>query len=71
MINDTSTESLILKFEFTNEEINLILSGLGELPAKFSYGLLQKLHLIAGKQLNENTEEAEEVSEETNVSKKS
>jgi len=35
------------------EEVNLILSALGELPAKHSNGLINKLQAIANEQLTE------------------
>lgn len=37
-------------FEVSEQEANLILAGLGELPAKVSLGLIQKLQAQAGEQ---------------------
>jgi hypothetical protein len=41
------------KFEFTEKEINLILTGLAELPAKMSMEMIMKLKNLAQTQLNE------------------
>lgn len=41
----------VFKFEFTEQEVNMILTGLGELPAKQSYALLNKVQGEANKQL--------------------
>jgi hypothetical protein len=41
------------KFEFTEKEINLILTGLAELPAKMSMEMIIKLRNLAQTQLNE------------------
>jgi|APGre2960657404_1045060.scaffolds.fasta_scaffold261148_2 hypothetical protein len=41
------------KFEFTEKEINLILTGLAELPAKVSMEMIIKLRNLAQTQLNE------------------
>jgi hypothetical protein len=41
------------KFEFTEKEINLILTGLAELPAKMSMEMIMKLKNLAQAQLNE------------------
>ncbi len=35
------------------EEVNLLLAGLGELPAKVSIGLIEKVRMQATKQLND------------------
>lgn len=57
---------------FTETEVNTILSGLGELPAKISLGLIQKMHAEASSQIqtvqvieptpetNDNVEEVED-----------
>jgi len=37
-------------FTFTTEQVNLILLGLGELPAKQSLSLIQKIQIDATKQ---------------------
>lgn len=44
-----------LKFEFSVNELNIILAGLGELPAKASLPLIQKI------------QDAAQVSGETNI----
>jgi hypothetical protein len=41
------------KFEFTEKEINLILTGLAELPAKVSMEMIIKIKNLAQTQLNE------------------
>jgi hypothetical protein len=41
------------KFEFTEKEVNLILTGLAELPAKVSMEMLIKIKNSAQAQLNE------------------
>jgi hypothetical protein len=41
------------KFEFTEKEINIILAGLAELPAKVSMEMIIKLRNLAQTQLNE------------------
>lgn len=33
-----------IKLELTVEEVNIILQGLGELPAKISMAVIQKIH---------------------------
>jgi hypothetical protein len=40
-----------MKIEVTLEELNTILSGLGELPAKASFALIGNLHKQAQEQL--------------------
>ena len=40
-----------MKFEFDIEQVNVILSGLGELPAKHSMGLIQKIQQQAAPQM--------------------
>jgi hypothetical protein len=42
-----------MELELTLEEANLILAGLGELPAKDSMALIQRIH----KEYNEQTQE--------------
>lgn len=44
----------IIKIELSLEELNIILSGLGELPAKDSYHTITKLREEAAKQLPES-----------------
>ena len=41
------------KFEFTEKEVNLILTGLAELPAKVSMEMIMKIKNLAQTQLNE------------------
>lgn len=41
------------KFEFTEKEINLILTGLAELPAKISIEMILKIKQIAKVQIDE------------------
>ena len=45
-----------MKFEFTLEEVNMLLQGLGELPAKISLGLIQKIQHTAQEQMNQEVE---------------
>lgn len=45
----------MIKLEFTVEEVNLILAGLQELPAKLSLQLIIKLQKEAQKQFEEQT----------------
>jgi|APGre2960657404_1045060.scaffolds.fasta_scaffold49512_2 hypothetical protein len=42
---------------FTVEEINIILQGLGELPAKTSMILIQKVHAESNNQVNGSKQE--------------
>ena len=37
------------KFEFTEKELNLILSGLGKLPADQSFHMINKIHRLVEK----------------------
>jgi hypothetical protein len=41
------------KFEFTEKELNLILTGLAELPAKISIEMILKIKQIAKVQIDE------------------
>jgi len=43
----------MIKLELTVEEINIVLKGLQELPAKESFGLIIKLQLEGQKQFEE------------------
>lgn len=50
-----------VKLEFTVEELNVVLTGLGELPLKVSNNVAMKIHKEASEQLqmqptNENQE---------------
>jgi hypothetical protein len=45
------------KLELTEQEINLVLSGLSELPAKFSIELLNKIQIICKEQYDKQVEE--------------
>ena len=49
-----------LKFQLTLEEVNIILQGLGELPAKLSMNLIQKLQEQAAPQMQPKMEDAKE-----------
>jgi hypothetical protein len=49
----------MIKFELTIEEVNLILSGLQELPAKLSLQLILKLQAGGQKQLEEQNKNKE------------
>ena len=40
-----------MKFDFDIEQVNVILSGLGELPAKVSMDLITSIHKQAEKQM--------------------
>lgn len=46
-----------VKLEFSVEEVNVLLAGLGELPAKTSLGLIEKIRSEAVKQLQNNQPE--------------
>ena len=54
-----------IKLDLSLEEINMVLGGLGELPAKASMGVIQKIQQQASPQVQpepvETPEEAEEV----------
>ena len=40
-----------MKFEFSVDEINIILQGLGELPAKLSMNIISRIQEDAAKQM--------------------
>lgn len=48
-----------MKIEVTLEELNLILSGLGELPAKASFALIGSLHKQAQEAMEAEKKEEE------------
>ena len=50
-----------MKFEFEVEQVNIILQGLGELPAKLSMNLITSIQKQAEKQMQPemNTEDPE------------
>ena len=51
----------MINFNFEVDEVNLILSGLGELPAKLSMAVIQKIHQQVAQQGDvEDVEEVEE-----------
>ncbi len=52
-----------IKLDLSLDEINTILGGLGELPAKASMGVIQKIQQQAGPQVTPEPVEAEEVEE--------
>jgi hypothetical protein len=47
-----NTEDQNIAFSITKEEANLIIEGLGELPFKDVYKLIEKIHLQAKKAEN-------------------
>ena len=49
-----------MKFELELTEVNIILQGLGELPAKLSMNLIQSIQEQAASQMQPNMEEAPE-----------
>jgi len=49
-----------MKFEFEVEEVNIILQGLGELPAKLSMNLIQSVQQQAAAQMQPETKILEE-----------
>jgi hypothetical protein len=53
-----------INLDLSLEEINMVLGGLGELPAKASMGVIQKIQQQAGPQVTpEPVKEAEEAEE--------
>ena len=53
-----------IKLDLSLDEINMVLGGLGELPAKASMGLIQKVQQQAGPQVQPEPDEAPEKGEE-------
>jgi hypothetical protein len=53
-----------INLDLSLEEINVILGGLGELPAKASMGVIQKIQQQAGPQVQPEPVEAPEEGEE-------
>ena len=49
-----------MKFELELAEVNIVLQGLGELPAKLSMSLIQSIQEQAASQMQPNMEEAPE-----------
>jgi|TARA_B100000287_G_scaffold427466_1_gene477147 hypothetical protein len=49
-----------MNFELDLTEVNIILQGLGELPAKLSMNLIQKIQEQAAVQMQPGMEDAEE-----------
>ena len=49
-----------MKFELGLAEVNIVLQGLGELPAKLSMSLIQTIQEQAASQMQPNMEEAPE-----------
>ena len=45
-----------IKLDLSLEEINMVLGGLGELPAKASMGVIQKIQQQAGPQVSPEPE---------------
>ncbi len=52
-------EESLLKFELTVAESNVILAALGELPAKASMGLIQKMQQQAAPQIQQEVKPQE------------
>ena len=44
---------MVFKFEFTEQECNLLLKGLGELPAKESYQMIGKIQQESKEQIQQ------------------
>lgn len=55
-----------IHYELTVEESNLVLSGLGELPAKASFNLISKLQQQAAPQLQATQQSSENAKEDQN-----
>ena len=53
LLSFTTQEPKTIKLELTIEEVNIIYSGLGELPAKVSEPLRYKIAQEAQKQINQ------------------
>jgi len=53
-----------IKFDLSLDEINMVLSGLGELPAKASMGVIQKIQQQASPQVQPEPVETPEEGEE-------
>ena len=49
------------EFKFTTEQINQILSSLGEIPAKYSLPIIQYIQKLCGNQMNKIDEVSENV----------
>ena len=49
----------MINIELTVDEVNGVLAGLGELPAKVSMGLIQKIQKQAAPQLSEQSNDGE------------
>lgn len=47
-------EKKVFKFELHVDELNIIVAGLGELPAKASMGVIYKLQEVARQQRDDN-----------------
>ena len=52
-----------INLDLSLEEINMVLGGLGELPAKASMGVIQKIQQQAGPQVTSEPVEAGEAEE--------
>ena len=48
-----------IKLDLSLEEVNMVLGGLGELPAKASMGVIQKIQQQAGPQVTPDPEAEE------------
>jgi hypothetical protein len=59
-----------LSFEFTLEEINLVLQGLGKLPAKMSMQLIIEIQEIAQKQLDKSNSNSKTIESEPKMEPK-
>jgi len=60
-----------MNFNFTYDEVNLILAGLGELPAKQSINMILKVQTTAQQQMQSVPDETVTKKIETNESQKS
>ena len=60
-----------MNFDFTYDEVNLILAGLGELPAKQSINMILKVQTTAQQQMQSVPDETVTKKIETNESQKS
>ena len=56
------SEDKVIQLSFTVQEVNTILAAMGEVPAKVSMGIIQKIQAQAGPQVAEDAS-FEEVTE--------
>lgn len=55
---------IIINFDLTVDETNVILSGLGKLPAELSFGIISKIKTIADQQVRSAQQAQAEKQEE-------